>query len=77
MAQEVERARIEGSADLEELERTLDRVHALRRRTRCSARAAAGSAILHPEIYEMQMHAIVRAAPGGAARRTATRRSSR
>ena len=33
-----------------------------RRRTRCSARAAAGSAILYPEIYEMQVRAIVGAA---------------
>ena len=33
-----------------------------RRPTRCSARAACGSAILHPEIYEMQVRAIVRAA---------------
>ena len=32
------------------------------RRTRCSARAAAGSACMFPEIYEMQVRAIARAA---------------
>ena len=43
VAQEVERARIERTDDLEELERTLEASTTSRRRTRCSARAAAGS----------------------------------
>ena len=37
------------------------------RSTRCSARAAAGSGIVHPEIYEMQVEAIMRAARAAAA----------
>ena len=36
------------------------------RRTRCSGRAAAGSGCMWPEIYEMQVRAIVRAARGRA-----------
>ena len=47
------------------------------RRTRCSGRAAAGSALQFPEIYEMQVRAIVRAAARGATSERARRRSSR
>ena len=57
------RARSSDADDLEELERTLERVQELARgRTRCSARAAAGSGSCIPEIYEMQVEAIMRAA---------------
>ena len=60
VAQELERARIEqhrrprgARADARAGPRSW------RRPTRCSARAACGSAMLHPEIYEMQVRAIV------------------
>src|SRR5204862_274025 len=62
IAQDVERARIERSADLEELERTLDRVHALQETNPMLGTRGCRVGILHPEIYEMQVEAIVRAA---------------
>src|SRR5205807_10384309 len=61
IAQDVERARIERSADLEELERTLDRVHALQETNPMLGTRGCRLGILHPEIYEMQVRAIVRA----------------
>ena len=62
IASEVERARIERSADLEELERTLDRVHSLQETNPMLGTRGCRLGILHPEIYEMQVRAIVRAA---------------
>jgi pyruvate,orthophosphate dikinase len=62
VAQEVERARIERTPDLEELERTLDRVHSLQEINPMLGTRGCRLGILHPEIYEMQVHAIVRAA---------------
>src|SRR4051794_10722732 len=62
IAQDVERARIERSADLEELERTLDRVHSLQETNPMLGTRGVRLGILHPEIYEMQVKAIVRAA---------------
>ena len=62
VAQEVERARIEQSDDLEELEQTLDRVHALSETNPMLGTRGVRLGILHPEIYEMQVRAIVRAA---------------
>src|SRR4051794_32368555 len=62
IAQDVERARIERSADLEELERTLDRVHTLQETNPMLGTRGCRLGILHPEIYEMQVEAIVRAA---------------
>jgi pyruvate, orthophosphate dikinase len=62
LAQEVERARIEESDDLEELESTLDRVHELAETNPMLGTRGVRLAILHPEIYEMQVRAIVRAA---------------
>jgi pyruvate,orthophosphate dikinase len=62
LAQEVERARIEESDDLEELEDTLDRVHELAETNPMLGTRGVRLAILHPEIYEMQVRAIVRAA---------------
>ena len=62
LAQEVERARIEESDDLEELEHTLDRVHVLAETNPMLGTRGVRLGVLHPEIYEMQMRAIVRAA---------------
>ncbi len=62
VASEVERARIERSSDLEELERTLERVHSLQEVNPMLGTRGCRLGILHPEIYEMQTRAIVRAA---------------
>jgi pyruvate,orthophosphate dikinase len=62
VAQEVERARIERTPDLEELEATLDRVHSLAETNPMLGTRGVRLGILHPEIYEMQVQAIVRAA---------------
>ena len=63
VAQEVERARIERTGRPARSSSTRSTGStAWPRPTRCSAPAACGSAILHPEIYEMQVRAIVRAA---------------
>jgi pyruvate,orthophosphate dikinase len=62
IAQDVERARIERTEDLDELERTLDRVHSLQETNPMLGTRGCRLGILHPEIYEMQVRAIVRAA---------------
>jgi pyruvate,orthophosphate dikinase len=62
IASDVERARIECSSDLEELEATLDRVHSLQETNPMLGTRGCRLGILHPEIYEMQVRAIVRAA---------------
>ncbi len=62
LAQEVERARIEESDELEELEHTLDRVHTLAETNPMLGTRGVRLAVLQPEIYEMQVRAIVRAA---------------
>jgi pyruvate,orthophosphate dikinase len=62
VAHEVERARIERTPDLEELERTLDRVHSLHETNPMLGTRGCRLGILYPEIYEMQVQAIVRAA---------------
>jgi pyruvate,orthophosphate dikinase len=62
VAREVERARIELSDDLEELERTLEHVHSLAETNPMLGTRGCRLAILHPEIYEMQVRAITRAA---------------
>ncbi|MEJ7788693.1 MAG: pyruvate, phosphate dikinase [Thermoleophilaceae bacterium] len=62
LAQEVERARLEGSSDLAELEHTLDRVHELTETNPMLGTRGVRLAVLHPEVYEMQVSAIVRAA---------------
>ena len=62
LAQEVERARIEESDELEELESTLERVHTLAETNPMLGTRGVRLAILQPEIYEMQVRAIVRAA---------------
>ena len=62
IAQEVERARIEVSDDLEELEKTLETIHHLAETNPMLGTRGCRLAIIHPEIYEMQVRAIVRAA---------------
>ena len=62
LAQEVERARLEESDELEELEHTLDRVHTLTETNPMLGTRGVRLGVLQPEIYEMQMRAIVRAA---------------
>jgi pyruvate, orthophosphate dikinase len=62
LAQEVERARIEESDELAELESTLERVHTLAETNPMLGTRGVRLAILQPEIYEMQVRAIVRAA---------------
>jgi pyruvate,orthophosphate dikinase len=62
LAKEVERGRIEESGELEELEQTLSRVHELAETNPMLGTRGVRLAILHPEIYEMQVRAIVRAA---------------
>ncbi len=62
VAQEVERARMERSEDLPHLERTLERVHQLAEANPMLGTRGVRLGVLHPEIYEMQARAIVRAA---------------
>jgi pyruvate,orthophosphate dikinase len=62
LSHQVERARIEQTPDLEELERTLDRVHNLHETNPMLGTRGCRLGIVHPEIYAMQVHAIVRAA---------------
>jgi pyruvate,orthophosphate dikinase len=62
VAEKVERARIERSEDLEDLEATLERVHQLQETNPMLGTRGCRLGILHPEIYEMQVKAIVRAA---------------
>jgi pyruvate, orthophosphate dikinase len=59
---EVERARIERSDDLDELERTLRRVRELEEANPMLGTRGCRLGILYPEIYEMQARAIFRAA---------------
>jgi pyruvate, orthophosphate dikinase len=62
VGRDVERARIEVSDDLDELERLFERVHALKEVNPMLGTRGCRLAILHPEIYEMQAEAIFRAA---------------
>ena len=62
VAGDLERARIEQTPDLEELELTLERVHALQETNPMLGTRGCRLAILHPEICEMQVAAITRAA---------------
>jgi pyruvate,orthophosphate dikinase len=62
VAQEVERARIERTPDLEDLERTLETIHSLSETNPMLGTRGCRLGILHPEIYEMQVSAILRAA---------------
>ena len=62
LAAQVERARIEESDDLPELERMLDRVEDISEENPMLGTRGCRLGILYPEIYEMQVHAIFRAA---------------
>jgi pyruvate,orthophosphate dikinase len=63
MAGEVERARIEGNEDeVAELERIQERVHALAEENPMLGTRGCRLGVLYPEIYEMQVRAIARAA---------------
>ncbi|MEA2274147.1 MAG: pyruvate, orthophosphate dikinase [Solirubrobacteraceae bacterium] len=62
VSQELERARIEQSDDLEELERTFERVRSLEEVNPMLGTRGARLGILQPDIYRMQVRAIVRAA---------------
>ncbi|MGI8714735.1 MAG: pyruvate, phosphate dikinase [Solirubrobacteraceae bacterium] len=62
LAGQVERAKIEESDDLTRLERLLDRVHEIAEENPMLGTRGCRLGILYPEIYEMQVHAILRAA---------------
>jgi pyruvate,orthophosphate dikinase len=62
LAAHVERARIEDSQDLPALERLLERVHEISEENPMLGTRGCRLGILYPEIYEMQVHAIMRAA---------------
>ncbi|HET8672097.1 MAG TPA: putative PEP-binding protein, partial [Thermoleophilaceae bacterium] len=62
VAQEVERARIECTPDLQDLERTLDKIHSLSETNPMLGTRGCRLGLVHPEIYEMQVSAILRAA---------------
>ncbi|MFZ1993840.1 MAG: pyruvate, phosphate dikinase [Solirubrobacteraceae bacterium] len=62
LAAAVERARIEDSYDLERLERMQERVQEISEENPMLGTRGVRLGILYPEIYEMQVHAILRAA---------------
>jgi pyruvate, orthophosphate dikinase len=62
VVEHLERARMEHSDDQEELERLLERIHALSEQNPMLGTRGCRVGILHPEIYEMQVRAILRAA---------------
>ncbi len=62
LSAQVERARIEEADDLDELERVLERVHEISEENPMLGTRGCRLGILYPEIYEMQVHAILRAA---------------
>jgi pyruvate,orthophosphate dikinase len=68
VAQELERARSEGAGGVGELERALERIHALSETNPMLGTRGVRLGVLHPEIYEMQVRAIVRAATAVAER---------
>ncbi|MBD0283320.1 MAG: pyruvate, phosphate dikinase [Thermoleophilaceae bacterium] len=62
VAGELERARIEQTGEEKKLEHTLERIHALAEANPMLGTRGVRLGILHPEIYEMQVRAILRAA---------------
>jgi len=66
LSAQVERARIEETEDLEELERLLARVLDISEENPMLGTRGCRLGILYPEIYEMQVHAILRAAQAAA-----------
>ena len=61
LAAELEHARAEGSEGVEGMQDTLDRVHELAETNPMLGTRGVRLGILHPEVYEMQVRAIVRA----------------
>jgi pyruvate, orthophosphate dikinase len=66
LAAQVERARIEQNDDLGELERMLDRVHEISEENPMLGTRGCRLGIMYPEIYEMQVRALMRAAKAAA-----------
>jgi pyruvate, orthophosphate dikinase len=62
VVQELEHARNGGDGNIEELEKTLDRVHALSEVNPMLGTRGVRLGIIHPEIFRMQVRAIMRAA---------------
>jgi pyruvate,orthophosphate dikinase len=62
VAQHLERARIEQTDNLEDLEHTLERIHSLAETNPMLGTRGVRLGVLHPEVYEMQIRAIFRAA---------------
>jgi pyruvate,orthophosphate dikinase len=62
LSAQVERARIEQTDDLPQLERLLERVYEISEENPMLGTRGVRLGILYPEIYEMQVHAILRAA---------------
>jgi pyruvate,orthophosphate dikinase len=62
LAAQLERARIEHSDDLEELERLMETTERISEENPMLGTRGCRLGILYPEIYEMQVHAILRAA---------------
>jgi pyruvate, orthophosphate dikinase len=62
VAQDVERARIEQTEDLDELEHRLERIHSLSETNPMLGTRGVRLGVLQPEIYRMQARAIFRAA---------------
>jgi pyruvate, orthophosphate dikinase len=62
MAERVERARHEDPDEVEKLEHELDRIHSLAETNPMLGTRGVRLGVLHPEVYEMQVRAIVRAA---------------
>lgn len=62
LAQRVEHARNEGSADLADLEHTLERVHQLSETNPMLGTRGVRLGMIYPEIFRMQVRAMVRAA---------------
>ncbi|MFL5861553.1 MAG: pyruvate, phosphate dikinase, partial [Solirubrobacteraceae bacterium] len=62
LAAAIERARAEDAPDLPRLERLLERVHEISEENPMLGTRGVRLGILYPEIYEMQVHAILRAA---------------
>jgi pyruvate,orthophosphate dikinase len=61
LAAELEHAKAEGSGNVENMQETLDRVHELAETNPMLGTRGVRLGILHPEVYEMQLRAIVRA----------------
>jgi pyruvate,orthophosphate dikinase len=66
LATSIERARNEESDELPRLERLLERVHEISEENPMLGTRGCRLGILYPEIYEMQVHAIMRAAKAAA-----------